>query len=112
MIEREKRDRLSEAQNHRCCYCGERFADGSKAATLEHVRARANGGSNAYANLVVACLRCNGLRGSMNAYQFAERRLWERETLAEAGKLPAEWRPKALERATLAAVWPKLEIAA
>lgn len=109
MIAREVRERLSEAQNHHCCYCGVTFGStgpGSM-ATVEHVRARASGGTNRQANLVMACSRCNGLRGSGNAYQFCERRSWVRETLTERGRVPADYRPRGAERATLAACWPR-----
>jgi 5-methylcytosine-specific restriction endonuclease McrA len=61
------RERLSEAQNWRCCYCGDRM-DGQKndpnAPTFEHVVPKSQGGSNEEDNLVIACQRCNNRRGS------------------------------------------------
>jgi len=61
------RDRLAEAQNWRCCYCGVRMGGGTyepTAATFEHVVPRSRGGTNLVTNLVVACRRCNGERGN------------------------------------------------
>lgn len=76
--------KLSERQNHRCCYCaGETYLLGAKAAppkgmtllqmaTLEHVIPKSRGGTNKDDNLVMACNYCNGARGSKNAYTFYE----------------------------------------
>jgi len=50
------REQLSEAQNHRCCYCGCDIRDG---ATIEHVISRYRGGSNDWSNLAAACFSCN-----------------------------------------------------
>lgn len=50
------RERLSEAQNHRCCYCG---CDIRNGATIEHVISRYRGGSNDWGNLVASCDPCN-----------------------------------------------------
>lgn len=60
------RNRLSEAQNWRCCYCGQRMMEtGSQldAPTFEHVVPRSLGGSDDCANLVIACFSCNVKRG-------------------------------------------------
>lgn len=67
-----KLHKLSEAQNHRCCYCGRgtwiaSFNEGGNIgsmATLEHVIARADGGTDSLDNLVMACHACNVKRGS------------------------------------------------
>ena len=65
------RKKLSETQNHRCCYCGCRFTEsGPKKATIEHVLPKSLGGSNHVANLVVACLECNGKRGSVTTPEY------------------------------------------
>lgn len=62
------RDRLAEAQNWRCCYCGVRMMgvtnDDPTFATFEHVVPRSRGGTNLMANLVVACRQCNHERGN------------------------------------------------
>lgn len=76
---------LSEAQNHRCCYCGQQtwhpaILDGdavphndSNRATREHITARANGGTFCKDNLAMACSQCNGTRGSTNIDNFIAR---------------------------------------
>ena len=67
------RTRLSEAQNHRCCWCGRHMADthGRKTSpTLEHVVPRSKGGHNGPRNLAVACARCNQKRGNKNSDAF------------------------------------------
>jgi 5-methylcytosine-specific restriction endonuclease McrA len=64
------RDRLSEAQNHRCCWCGKRMdetgpCDGRP--TFEHVTPLSRGGEDTPANLAIACMRCNNDRGDGEA---------------------------------------------
>lgn len=62
------KERLSEAQNHRCCYCGERMvfrANSPNQATIEHVQERKYGGSDGRENLVVCCLSCNQHRNDL-----------------------------------------------
>ncbi len=100
-----RRDRLAEAQNHRCCYCGVRFGLGDDAPTLEHVHPRSHGGSNALSNLVVACCRCNTMRGTEGAYRFFERRGWDgRLTRSDHRRLVTVWNAtrSPAPRATLA----------
>lgn len=66
---------LSEAQNHRCCYCGNRVLFSKKnisianLATRDHIISRAAGGKNGR-NLVVSCLLCNQMRGDLPALTF------------------------------------------
>jgi 5-methylcytosine-specific restriction endonuclease McrA len=71
--------KLFDRQNGRCCYC-DRFVIMSAdyniqqwpdAATIEHLRRRADGGSNAPHNLAMACKRCNQERGAMNWLTYA-----------------------------------------
>lgn len=65
--------RLSEAQNHRCCYCsGEMTFDLHKdtSVTRDHVIPRVFGGQTTWENLVAACCKCNHTRGNMEAYHF------------------------------------------
>ncbi|MNK44983.1 HNH endonuclease [compost metagenome] len=80
-VRRQKLLRCSEQQNHRCCYCGVRTwhpnygETGSKRrlATLEHVVARAEGGTDNMNNLAMACSRCNNGRGDhFEAMEFYE----------------------------------------
>ena len=90
---RQIRERLSEAQNHRCCYCGKRSdAD----ATIDHVVARYHGGTDAQSNLVMACKRCNELRGCRNAYDFFDSEEWLVPRSACVGR----------QSACLGALWP------
>lgn len=61
------RARASEAQNHRCCYCGVVMCDvpnKKNSITLEHVKPRSLGGLNHPANYAAACGRCNNNRGN------------------------------------------------
>ena len=55
---------LSEAQNHRYCYCGVLMTDdgGPDSATIEHLISRARGGKNDWMNCAVACRFCNEFR--------------------------------------------------
>lgn len=70
------RSRLSEAQNHRCCYCGVPMTKATPSAmhpttaTLEHIQAKIHGGLTDYWNCVVACYRCNCARGTQNPTKF------------------------------------------
>ncbi len=48
--------------SHRCAYCGSK----SKRLTLDHVLASSKGGINSWLNLVPACAKCNGSKGSKN----------------------------------------------
>ena len=61
------KQQLSEAQNHRCCYCHVHFSDDRTSpyyATYEHVIPISHGGTNELSNLVVACYTCNITRGN------------------------------------------------
>lgn len=72
---------LSEAQNHRCAYCGVETMLSTPAgapcrpwniATVEHIEPKSFGGSNDPDNLVMACLACNESRQSMGVWYFLE----------------------------------------
>lgn len=58
--------RFLESQNHRCCYCGDRFDVNNPKhpdyATWEHVVERSKGGTNSVTNMVLACSFCNNRR--------------------------------------------------
>lgn len=45
---------------YRCVNCGE---DDRKLLTLDHIRPKSKGGTNALANLQTLCRDCNGLKG-------------------------------------------------
>lgn len=80
--------RLSEAQNHNCCYCGsEAWLEGIECgvnrekwneATKEHLIPRSKGGTYGKYNLVMACNSCNNARGDMSHEEFVA--LIEKET--------------------------------
>jgi len=80
---RRKVSRLSEAQGHRCAYCccetyiGEQIPEGMSSrqrATLEHLIIQSSDSqTNLDSNLVMACSRCNGLRGEKNPMKFYKR---------------------------------------
>lgn len=56
--------RLVAAQGGICCYCPRAFTTaGPRRATLEHVKAKADGGSDRVENLAAACFHCNQHRG-------------------------------------------------
>lgn len=70
----ELKERLSEAQNHRCCFCGVRmgyFGDKGRQPTFEHVLARSRGGTDHIDNLVISCDKCNSSRGD-GAVEFPD----------------------------------------
>ncbi|MBB4290623.1 5-methylcytosine-specific restriction endonuclease McrA [Rhizobium leguminosarum] len=86
--------KLFERQNGRCCYC-ERFVvlsadykiqQRSDAATIEHLRRRADGGTNQPHNLSLACKRCNQERGSLSWILYATFRRGEFLEFMEAIK--------------------------
>lgn len=47
------REAIFEAWEHKCCFCGR------DANTLDHLRAKALGGSSFRSNLAACCRRCN-----------------------------------------------------
>jgi hypothetical protein len=65
---------LSEAQNHRCAYCGIRVVDGDKwdGPSRDHFVPRASGGCRHWGNEVMACILCNHGRGCMPAMRYFE----------------------------------------
>jgi len=65
------RARLSEAQNHRCAYCGVRMEQ----PTIDHVRPLSKGGALGWENAVAACLPCNQMKGNTRHYPY--RRSWK-----------------------------------
>ncbi len=77
---RRKLQALSEAQNHRCAYCGKHThfgkSDCMDRATLDHLIPLCKGKSsrliqtNKDENLIMACAHCNAIRGHMNPMKF------------------------------------------
>ena len=67
------RTRLSEAQNHRCCWCGMHMTElqgREHSATIEHVVPISVGGKDDPENYAVACNKCNRRRGNTPADEF------------------------------------------
>jgi 5-methylcytosine-specific restriction endonuclease McrA len=62
--------RLSEAQNHRCAYCG---GDIRVGCTIDHLVPQASGGKHSYLNTVAACADCNRRRDRENPLVFFRR---------------------------------------
>ena len=64
------RERMSEAQNHRCCYCGGRMhGSGDDMATFEHIIALSAGGEDHPDNMAIARQKCNilqSLKGNLD----------------------------------------------
>jgi hypothetical protein len=54
---RENRIKVYERDGYKCRYCEKQLTRFT--ATLDHVRAVAEGGDNSFENLVTACLNCN-----------------------------------------------------
>jgi len=70
---RYERTMLSEAQNHRCCWCGIRMTevrDKHNSSTIEHVVPKSRGGPNHIDNYAVACAQCNNKRGDQEVEVF------------------------------------------
>ena len=60
--------------DRRCVYCGSllEFDD----ATLDHVHPLAHGGAHVAGNVVLACARCNRLKGDLLPTEFFSRHPW------------------------------------
>ena len=58
------RRHLVERQGGLCCYCRRQFTKrGPTRATIEHKKARMDGGTDDLNNLAAACFHCNQHRG-------------------------------------------------
>ena len=60
--------------DRRCVYCGSLLE--FDAATLDHVHPLAHGGANAPGNVVLACAKCNRLKGDLLPTEFFARHPW------------------------------------
>jgi 5-methylcytosine-specific restriction endonuclease McrA len=60
------RQKIKELYNYHCAYCGEK----SEQLTIDHIIPKSKGGSNRQDNLLPACERCNGLKGSWDLEDF------------------------------------------
>lgn len=69
---------LSEAQNHKCCWCGRvitELRNRKNSATIEHVQPRSLGGPDHPDNYAVSCDRCNSKRGTIVADDYSNRQV-------------------------------------
>jgi len=100
---RRKLAKLSEAQNHRCCYCcGETFLSipqhpvpqgmsWDQRATIEHIIPISKSiQTNKDENLVMACSLCNCLRGDSDAFEFYIQLRKRNQVVDEPKKEPTE----------------------
>ena len=60
--------------NRRCVYCAAPLD--FDVATLDHVHPLAHGGAHVAGNLVLACARCNRLKGDLLPTEFFSRHPW------------------------------------
>lgn len=78
---RKKLIKLSESQNHRCCYCGDptwhpeiicgkTHRSEASRATIEHLLPRCEGGTFKWENIAMACSECNTARGHTPLEEF------------------------------------------
>lgn len=70
------RSRLSEAQNHRCCWCGCLTTDerGKRnSSTIEHLVCLSHGGTDDIDNLAMACSYHNNKRGNDSVEVYLEK---------------------------------------
>lgn len=70
------RARASEAQNHRCCYCGTAMInepERNNSLTLEHIITRSRGGRNHPENYAAACRKCNSSRGNTRVEAYLKK---------------------------------------
>ena len=68
-LNRNTRAKVLKRDGYRCFYCGKVLS--KKSATMDHVEARAKGGSNGRKNLVSSCVECNRAKGSKSILEFA-----------------------------------------
>ena len=66
LYQTELRSFLFKKHNGRCVYCG------NKAEEIEHVIPKSKGGTNSPHNLVIACRKCNELKGKLSLKEFGK----------------------------------------
>ena len=79
-IRKEKRERIYARDGHLCVYCCI-APNGSRDFTLDHIRARSNGGHNQHINLITACLSCNSSRQNKPLKQWCEENGFDYEAI-------------------------------
>lgn len=79
---------LRTKQNGQCCYCSVGLVrhrglnPPANAETIEHLRRRADGGTNRRDNLALACRECNHGRGSIDWLTYKSLKSGELELVA------------------------------
>lgn len=71
----ELRTRLAEAQNWKCCWCGNHMTavrNKRNSTTTEHVIPKSKGGADHEDNFAVACVRCNNKRGDRDVEEYLQ----------------------------------------
>ena len=66
LYQTELRSFLFKKHNGRCVYCG------SKAEEIEHIIPKSKGGTDSVHNLVIACRKCNELKGKLSLKEFGK----------------------------------------
>jgi len=66
----EVREYLLEKWNRQCAYCGK----SSVPLQVEHIQARANGGTDRISNLCLACEKCNVAKGTKDIRDFLKKK--------------------------------------
>ena len=66
LYQTELRSFLFKKYNGRCVYCG------NKATEIEHVIPKSKGGTDSVHNLVIACRKCNELKGKLSLKEFGK----------------------------------------
>ena len=67
---------LTERDGFNCHYCGEPLCENDpqeftpNGASIDHIIAQDNGGTDDLDNLVLACRRCNGLKKTKHYHEF------------------------------------------
>lgn len=69
-IRRKKRLLIYARDDFKCVYCDRQFTRSD--LTLDHVRARSNGGHNHHTNLVTACRSCNSSKQNKTIREWME----------------------------------------
>lgn len=87
LTQQKHRELISIKQGGKCCYCGERMLHAQavlengrphpRAATLEHLKRKIDGGTNALDNKAVACHECNTGRGSTDWLTYKSLKMGE-----------------------------------
>ncbi len=61
----ELRQRLLNADNHRCAYCHTTQANSGQPMVVDHIIPKSQGGETFFENLCFSCRRCNEFKGSV-----------------------------------------------